>query len=152
MLINRWRVAVLKKDIMTISSCFTEDATYFDPLFGHISRSMIPYLWTYIAESRTQLKWDVHDLKYLGDGYWTFRNECSWTFNSNSNMQQKMTCHIQVRDGYFCGMSMAFSMHEYCSKRYGLVAKILGWNRLYQYRIRLNELRLLTAHFKINQP
>jgi hypothetical protein len=148
MLISNWKDCINQKDLNGLMQLYKEDAEYFDPLFGHLNRVGIERMWNYIFEYRTGFRIEIDSLTDEGEGYFNFRLTGLWQKNQQEPIRQDIRCHFQLESNQIVGMSMAFKMHDYCRQMFGWHGSLLGWNRIYQGRVKLNVLRELNQEIQ----
>lgn len=94
-----------------------------------------------IFEDATQCKIEIEDVVDEGDDYYT----CKWMANflhvsTSRPVLLSAKANFKLQDGKIAEHSDGFSLHKYCEQAFGIVAKIIGWNSMYQ-RARKNEFR-----------
>lgn len=116
---------------------------FFDPLYGYLNDGDVFLMWELLYGRCESFSLQTGMTVDRGDGYY----EVPLVIICQYRKQIKMTmkAFLRIENNLISEYSHAFSVHEWCRQMYGLTGNLLGWNRLYQQRIKNNARRELLA-------
>lgn len=131
-----------KQEVQGMMSYYSGDIVFFDPLADLLNgKEEVEARWKLFFEDASQCNIEIEDVVDEGDDYYT----CKWLANflhtsSGRYVHLSAKANFKMADGKIAEHSDGFSLHKYCEQVFGIVAKVIGWNSMYQ-RARKNEFR-----------
>lgn len=141
-LIIRFMEAFTVRNFSAMKELYSRDVQFFDPLFGYLSDEAVVEMWQfrYAACSDFKLTFDRYNDE--GDGYHTclYCVQYKWGNKAHQSVKQYVKAYFRISDNKIIEHSDGYSLHQWCSQRFGWTGNLLGWNRFYQQSIK-NKIR-----------
>jgi hypothetical protein len=85
------------------------------------------------------MKIEWGSIEDIGDDYFTVQWKLEFDSNETGRpVILKVKSHLRIINDKIAEQSDAYRLHQLLEQEYGIAGKLLGWNRLYQNRIKLN--------------
>lgn len=148
-LIIRFMEAFAVRDFSTMKELYSQDVQFFDPLFEYVSDGAAVDMWQFRFALCEVFELTFDNYNDEGEGYHTcyYRVKWNWGKADNQVIDMKMKAYFRVRNNQITEHSDGFSVHEWCSQRFGWSGKLFGWNRIYQQSVK-NKIRKAFLHKK----
>jgi hypothetical protein len=135
--------AFSKRDFDTMKSLCKSSIIYYDPLYGFLYDGDLFLMWEERYHNN-HFNFTSNEIKDEGDGYYTIKIQIEYFYEKK--LQQHLKAFIRIENGFISEYSHGFSVHELCKQIYGIVGRLLGWNRLFQQRLKNDARRRLLAY------
>lgn len=133
-IIERFFEEFKRRDFFQMKNFCTEDIYYFDPLYNLLRGEDLYMMWQLEYGQSNSFQLQKGEIKDEGDGYYVV--DLQIEHDAPKKIAQKIKAYLRIEDDKISEYSSAFSIHNLCKQRYGLIGNLLGWNRLYQNRIK----------------
>jgi ketosteroid isomerase-like protein len=136
--------AFKERDFNKMKDCYSSDIAYFDPIYNMLKGKEVMLMWKlrYAGLDSFSLQWK--NITDAGDGYFTVEYSIHYNSpNSGKPIIENRKAYLRIIDDKITEHSDGFSMHELCKQEFGFSGWLIGWNRMYQNRIKLNERKKL---------
>ena len=134
--INRFYSAFQKLDFATMQSCYHPDAVFNDPVFGLLDATETKAMWEMLCKRAKDFSLIYSDIKLLDDEYATCKWTAAYIFSKTGRrIVNKITAHMQFRDGLILGHTDAFDIYRWCRQAFGLTGLLLGWTSFMHRKI-----------------
>lgn len=141
-IVTAFMICFKEQDVRGMMSYYSDDIVFFDPLADLLNgKEEVAARWNLFFEDASQCNIEVEEVVDEGDDYYT----CKWVANflhsaTGRSVSLSAKANFKMVDGKIAEHSDGFSLHKYCEQAFGIVAKLIGWNSMYQ-RARKNEFR-----------
>ena len=133
-----------QRDFQKLKTFCTFDIYYFDPLYNLLRGEDVFIMWEHVYGEVDDFSLATTDFKDDGDGYYVI--DLQVNFKERKQILQAIKAYIRIEEGMVSEYSSAFSIHGLCKQRHGIIGNLLGWNRLYQNRIKNDARRKLLQY------
>jgi ketosteroid isomerase-like protein len=155
-LINKFYTAFSHKDAATMNSCYSDDIVFSDPAFGLLRGNEVRSMWEMLCENAKEFSLTFGNIIHLDDEYSTCDWVATYTFSkSGRKVVNKIRANMKFEDGKIIEHSDAFSLHKWSAQALGFTGWLLGWNRLFQRKIKNKAMKSLLTYMEknnINRP
>jgi len=136
-IIGKFYTAFANRDSSIMNSCYAEDISFYDPVFELLRGDEVRYMWQMLCANAKDLEVTSGSITDLGDGYFT----CDWTATYIFSMTGKkvvnhVRANMKIEGNQIIEHSDGFSLHKWSAQAFGLTGKLLGWNGVFQRRIK----------------
>ncbi len=136
-LISGFYKAFQQKDHRGMNRCYSDDIVFFDPAFGLLEGAQVKAMWEMLCTNAKDFNLQYGNITALGDEYYTCDWTASYTFSKTGRkVVNKIKAHMKLKDGLIIEHSDAFSLHRWSAQALGFSGWLLGWNRLFQQKIK----------------
>lgn len=134
--INRFYTAFQKLDFATMQACYHPDAVFNDPVFGLLDATETKAMWEMLCKRAKDFSLIYSDIKLLDEEYTTCKWTAAYIFSKTGRrIVNKITAHMQFRDGLILGHTDAFDIYRWCRQAFGLTGLLLGWTSFMHRKI-----------------
>jgi ketosteroid isomerase-like protein len=138
-IIKSFTKAIEQKDITQLALSYSPDIIFFDPLFGLLKNDFVFNMWKFRFDNYINMKIEWGSIEDIGDDYFTVQWKLEFDSNETGRpVILKVKSHLRIINDKIAEQSDAYRLHQLLEQEYGIAGKLLGWNRLYQNRIKLN--------------
>lgn len=138
-LIKAYFLGFQNRDFESMRNCYDENIVYFDPLYHYLNGSHVISMWKCRYYDVKNFRLHFSDILTDDNEYYTIQYQISYVSGETGNVvNQTIKSYMRVCSGKIAEHSDAFSIHQWSSMVYGAIAKLIGWNRFYQNRLKKN--------------
>ncbi len=135
--IERFYAAFQQLDYRRMNACYSEEIVFYDPVFELLRGDEVRLMWEMLCTHAQSFELQFGPVQALDHEYYT----CEWTatylFSATGRpVENRVKAHMRMADGVIIEHSDAFSVHRWSSQALGWPGRLLGWNRIFQRRIR----------------
>jgi ketosteroid isomerase-like protein len=136
-LINKFYSAFQKRDAQGMNACYSRDIVFFDPVFGLLEGDAARSMWEMLCASAKDFSLTYGNIRHLDEEYSTCDWVASYTFSKTGRkVVNKITAHMRFSGGEIVEHSDAFSIHKWSKQALGFPGWLLGWNTMFQRKIK----------------
>ena len=148
-LIEEFYAAFASGNAKTMASCYHEDITFEDPVFGILKGKAVAAMWEMLIErSKGELKIEFSDVKadkQSGSARWIASYHFSKT---NREVINHVFATFEFQDGLIIKHSDYFNLWKWTRQAFGLQGALLGWTGFMQRKIQGQARLSLTKYQK----
>ncbi|MEM9327138.1 MAG: nuclear transport factor 2 family protein [Bacteroidota bacterium] len=146
-LIEKFYSAFQELDAETMLSCYHEEVTFQDPVFGQLDSDQVRAMWPMLIE-RSGGDLAIHYDSVMADesgGYCHW--EAHYTFSKTQRpVHNNIKAVFRFQDGKIIEHHDHFSFWTWASMALGLSGAVLGWSPLVRNKVRKTSLSLLEKY------
>lgn len=135
-LIRRFYGALAARDAATMASCYTDDATFSDPVFPVLDAAAVRAMWAMLCARGKDLKVALRDVvadAESGAAHWT----ACYTFAATRRyVVNEIDATYAFRDGRIVRHLDRFDLWRWSRQALGLPGLLLGWTPMSASAIR----------------
>lgn len=136
-LIKNFYTAFQQLDAAAMNSCYSEDIVFFDPVFGLLKGAEAKTMWQMLCKNARNFSLTYSNITELDDEYCT----CDWIatytfFATGKTVVNKVKANMRFANEKIIEHSDAFSVHQWSKQAFGITGTLLGWNSIFQNRIK----------------
>ena len=144
--IQRFYSAFQKLDYRTMQDCYSEDATFYDTVFGLLNGDEVRAMWEMLCKQAKDFSLEYSNIQMLDDEYAT----CNWTARyifskTGRKIVNNIKAHMRIKNGKIVEHSDAFRLSEWAAQAFGLTGSIFGWMGFFKRKIRKTARKNLDA-------
>lgn len=135
-LLERFYSAFEAKDHATMAVCYSDDASFSDPVFPHLDATRIRAMWKMFCTGGGKL--DVsHSAVRADDATGSARWEAVYDFpKTGRRVHNKIASSFAFRDGLIVNHTDSFDFYRWSRMALGPVGLALGWTPVVQNQVR----------------
>ena len=135
-----------ERDFNKMKECYSSDIAYFDPIYNILKGNEILMMWKLRYAELNSFNLDWKNILDAGDGYYTVEYSIRYnSSNTGKSIIENRKAYLRIIGNEITEHSDGFSMHALCKQEFGFSGWLIGWNRMYQNRIKLNERKRLLS-------
>lgn len=143
-LIHKFYQCFQKLDAEGMNSCYSDDIVFFDPVFGLLEGDAAKAMWTMLCRNSKGLVLTYSNIIHLDEEYSTCDWVATYTFSKTGRkVVNRINANMRFANGKIIEHSDAFSLHKWSSQALGFSGWLLGWNSIFQRRIKNQAKRML---------
>jgi ketosteroid isomerase-like protein len=135
-LIDRFYAAFAKHDGKAMAACYTDDATFADPVFTDLSGKEPGAMWRMLTARSQDLQVELLDRAAAGDtgsAHWIAR----YTFGQTGRpVVNDVSSTFRFRDGLIMHQRDDFDFYRWTRQALGPMGVALGWTPIVQGSVR----------------
>ncbi|MBC7887577.1 MAG: nuclear transport factor 2 family protein [Ferruginibacter sp.] len=136
-LISNFYTAFQKLDYLRMNNCYSDDIVFFDPVFELLKGDEAKYMWEMLCKNARDFSLTYDNITALDDEYCTCDWVATYTFSKTGRkVVNKVRANMRFADGKIIEHSDAFSLHAWSKQALGLTGELLGWNSIFQRKIK----------------
>lgn len=152
--IERFYTAFQSRDYAGMTSCYSNDVVFFDPVFGLLNAAQVKAMWEMLCKSAKDLTIEFGNITNLGDDYYTCNWTASYTFSrTGKKVVNNIKAYMRFNDNKIIEHSDGFSIHKWSKQAFGLTGFLFGWNPYFQRKIKnsahKNLLKFMESNMKM---
>jgi ketosteroid isomerase-like protein len=144
-LIDTFYNAFQSKDYETMQKCYSDDATFNDPVFKNLDATETRAMWEMFCKNGKELEITYKNIISEGEiglAEWT----ATYVFSKTG---RKVTNHIRaeftILDGKIISHTDSFNLYKWSAQALGLPGLLLGWTPIIRNKIRATAQQSLKA-------
>ncbi len=136
-LIEKFYTAFQQLDAATMNSCYSDEIVFFDPVFGLLKEEEAKCMWEMLCKNAKNFSLMYGNITTLDEEYSTCDWMAKYTFSATGKtVINKVKANMRFTDGKIIEHSDAFSVHQWSKQAFGVVGILLGWNTIFQNKIK----------------
>lgn len=136
-LIEKFYTAFQQLDAATMNSCYSDEIVFFDPVFGLLKEEEAKCMWEMLCKNARNFSLTYGNITTLDEEYSTCDWMAKYTFSATGKtVINKVKANMRFTDGKIIEHSDAFSVHQWSKQAFGVVGILLGWNTIFQNKIK----------------
>ena len=151
-LIERFYTAFQELDAAEMISCYHDQVSFQDPVFGELNSEQVKAMWNMLIE-RSKGNLAIHYDSVMADEVGGFCHwEAHYTFSkTNRYVHNSIKAVFRFQDGKIIEHHDHFSFWSWASMALGFSGTILGWTPFMRNKVRKTSLDLLAKYME-RQP
>ena len=130
--------AFAERDFNKMKLLYHQDISYFDPLCGYLNGDQVISMLEEIYGCLNDFRLEQTGIRDKGDGYFIIDFIVFYTsLKSGNKIALKIKAYLKMDNQKITEQSHGYSLHDLFKQEFGFVGWLLGWNRLYQNRIKI---------------
>lgn len=146
--VTRLYTAFARRDHVGMAACYTDDATFSDPVFRGLKGSQVKAMWRMLCERGTDLVIEFRDVKVDGDhasAHW----EARYTFSTTGRkVHNVIDARFTLRNGLIHAHEDVFHLWRWTRMALGPTGALLGWSPMVQNKLRTEAMKGLELFMK----
>ena len=135
-LISRFYSAFASGDHGTMAASYTDDASFSDPVFPHLSAAEVRAMWRMFCTSGNEIKVSFSDVK-ADDRAGSARWDALYRFpKSGREVHNRISASFEFREGKILRHQDDFDFYAWTRMALGPVGIALGWTPLVKGQVR----------------
>ena len=134
--IRRLYAAFDAHDGATMAACYTDDATFSDPVFPDLRDCTVRDMWTMLTSRAEDLKVELHEHdadETTGSAHWI----AHYTFRTGRKVTNDIQASVQFReDGLIAEHTDDFDFWKWSRQALGPPGLLLGWTPIVRNKVR----------------
>jgi ketosteroid isomerase-like protein len=135
-IIQKFYTAFQQKDWRAMQSCYHDNATFSDPVFGKLSAMEAKAMWHMLLQSNASI-----DLTFRVDSTSGESGACHWEAKyifskTGRHVHNIIDSSLEFLDGKIVRQDDTFDLWRWSGMALGWPGKLLGWSGLIQNKIR----------------
>ena len=148
-LIVTFYTAFQQLDHAAMNRCYSEDAVFFDPVFGLLQGDAVKAMWEMLCVNARDFSLVFSNINELDGEYVTCEWVASYTFSGTGRkVVNQVKANMRFAGGQIIEHSDAFSLHQWSKQALGNTGVLFGWNSFFQRRIKNQATRKLQYFMK----
>ena len=136
-LIKKFYTAFQQLDATAMNSCYSDDIVFFDPVFGLLKGTEAKAMWQMLCKNARNFSLTFGNITELDDEYCTCDWVATYTFSATGKtVVNKVKANMRFAGEKIIEHSDAFSVHQWSKQAFGITGTLLGWNSIFQNRIK----------------
>ncbi len=136
-LIEKFYTGFQQLDATVMNSCYSEDIVFFDPVFGLLKGEEARSMWQMLCKNALRFSLTYDNIVPLDEEYCTCDWQATYIFSATGKLVvNKVKANMRFADGKIIEHSDAFSVHKWSKQAFGLMGTLIGWNSLFQNKIK----------------
>ena len=136
-LIKKFYTAFQQLDATAMNSCYSDDIVFFDPVFGLLKGTEAKAMWQMLCKNARNFSLTYGNITALDDEYCTCDWVATYTFSATGKtVVNKVKANMRFANEKITEHSDAFSVHQWSKQAFGITGTLLGWNSIFQNRIK----------------
>jgi ketosteroid isomerase-like protein len=137
--IHRFYSAFQKLDYKTMQDCYTDDAIFYDTVFGLLTAEELKAMWEMLCKQAKDFSLEYSNIQLLDEEYATCNWTARYTFSKTGRkVVNKIKAHMRFKNGKIIEHSDAFRLGEWATQAFGLPGILFGWMGFMKRKIRKN--------------
>jgi len=150
-LIADFFTAMHQHDFSKMQNIYANDIAFFDPMFQYFNEGQVMMMWRFRIENAASFSVDFSNITDEGDGYFTVDVVLHYVNPKNKPIHLKMKSYLRIINNKIAEHSDAYSIHGLCKQERGISGNWIGWNRMYQNRLKLEAKKAVLAYAQSTQ-
>ncbi|QSE96602.1 nuclear transport factor 2 family protein [Fulvivirga lutea] len=144
-LITKFYEAFQNRDAETMASCYHEDITFEDPVFGELKEQHASNMWRMLlkqGDSELKIRYsNVNASDSVGSCNW----EADYHFSKTGRLvKNRIKANFKFKDGLIIDHRDSFSMWKWAQMALGPVGLLLGFTPIIKNKVRAQALKALS--------
>lgn len=136
-LIKNFYTAFQQLNATAMNSCYSDDIVFFDPVFGLLKGTEAKAMWQMLCKNARNFSLTFGNIIELDDEYCTCDWVATYTFSATGKtVVNKVKANMRFANEKIIEHSDAFSVHQWSKQAFGITGILLGWNSIFQNRIK----------------
>ncbi len=136
-LVEKFYTAFQRLDAAAMNSCYSNDIVFFDPVFGLLKGAEAKCMWQMLCKNAKDFSLTFGNITALDEEYSTCDWVASYTLSATGKkVVNTIKANMRFTDGKIIEHSDAFSVHKWSKQAFGLMGMLLGWNSIFQNKIK----------------
>ena len=136
--IDAYFTAFVERDFNKMKSFYHQEVSYFDPLCGYLNGLQVVSMFEVIYGCLNDFKLEETAVRDQGDGYFIIDFIVFYTsLKTGNKIALNIKAFLKLEDQKITEQSHGYSLHNLFKQEYGFAGWLLGWNRFYQNRIKI---------------
>lgn len=135
-LVNRFYASFAAGDAEAMASCYDDDITFEDPVFGELTGADPGDMWRMLCANATDLEVE-HSIE-VADATTALTNwVATYTFSATGRaVRNEIVANMRFVDGKISDHRDSFSVWKWSSQALGTTGRLLGWSPLVKRKVR----------------
>lgn len=146
-MIEKFYAAFQNKDAETMISCYADDITFEDPVFGMLKDDDAKAMWRMLCRNARNLRVEVSDINASlkkGSAHW----EAWYTFGKTGrNVHNVVEATFEFKDGKIVKHTDSFNLYKWASQALGFKGWLFARTASFKNKMQMQTHKLL-AEFK----
>src|SRR5689334_3081727 len=146
--ITNFYSAFQKLDAATMTSCYSDDIVFNDPVFGLLHGDEARSMWEMLCKNAKEFSLTFSNIELLDEEYATCNWTATYTFSKTGRkVVNNVKAFMKLKDGKIIEHSDAFKISTWASQALGWKGALFGWmgwmKRKIQKNARINLIRFI---------
>lgn len=134
--LDRFYSAFLKLDYETMQSCYSDNASFSDPVFRNLNAKEVKAMWRMLCEAATDLEIEYQIIS-VDETEGSLKWHATYSFSSTGRkVVNRISANFEFEDGLIKSHRDHFNLHRWAGMALGTTGWLLGWTPLVRNKIR----------------
>ncbi|MBB2151003.1 nuclear transport factor 2 family protein [Pedobacter gandavensis] len=151
-LITKFYTAFQNKDITGMQECYSDQATFSDPVFTNLNAKELRSMWAMLIQSGKDMRIEFSAVESIENGaraHW----DAYYTFSATGNkVLNQVDAHFVIENGKIIQHQDQFDFYKWSKQALGLTGMLLGWTSFLRNKVRKQASAKLAAYISRKNP
>lgn len=151
-LITKFYTAFKNKDVKGMQDCYSDQATFSDPVFSHLDAAALRAMWAMLIHSGKDMRIEFSAVKATEQGanaHW----DAHYTFSATGRkVWNQVDAQFIIENGKIIHHEDHFDFYKWSKQSLGLTGMLLGWTSFLRNKIRKQASAKLAAYMSRKNP
>lgn len=145
-LITKFYTAFKNKDVAGMQDCYSDQATFSDPVFTDLNAQQVRAMWAMLIQSGKDMRVEFTAVKATEDGaaaHW----DAYYTFSATGRkVWNQVDAQFIIENGKIVQHRDQFDFHKWSKQALGLTGMLLGWTSFLRNKVKKQASDKLAAY------
>ena len=145
-LITKFYTAFKNKDVAGMQGCYSDQATFSDPVFTDLNAQQVRAMWAMLIQSGKDMRVEFTAVKATEDGaaaHW----DAYYTFSATGRkVWNQVDAQFIIENGKIVQHRDQFDFHKWSKQALGLTGMLLGWTSFLRNKVKKQASDKLAAY------
>lgn len=149
-LITKFYTAFKNKDVAGMQDCYSDKATFSDPVFTDLDAAQVRAMWAMLIKSGKDMRVEFSAVKATENGA-TAHWDAHYTFSATGRkVWNQIDAQFLIEDGKIVQHRDHFDFYTWSKQSLGLTGKLLGWTSFLRNKVKKQASDKLAAYMSKN--
>ena len=145
-LITKFYTAFKNKDVAVMQDCYSDQATFSDPVFTDLNAQQVRAMWAMLIQSGKDMRVEFTAVKATEDGA-TAHWDAYYTFSATGRkVWNQVDAQFIIENGKIVQHRDQFDFHKWSKQALGLTGMLLGWTSFLRNKVKKQASDKLAAY------
>lgn len=149
-LITKFYTAFQNKDVAAMQDCYSDQATFSDPVFTDLNAAQVRAMWAMLIKSGKDMRVEFSAVKATENGA-TAHWDAHYTFSATGRkVWNQVDAQFIIENGKIVQHRDQFDFYTWSKQSLGLTGKLLGWTSFLRNKVKKQASDKLAAYMSKN--
>ncbi|MBC8985472.1 nuclear transport factor 2 family protein [Pedobacter sp. N36a] len=149
-LITKFYTAFKNKDVAGMQECYSDQATFSDPVFTDLNAVQVRAMWAMLIKSGKDMRVEFSAVKATENGA-TAHWDAHYTFSATGRkVWNQIDAQFIIENGKIIQHRDQFDFYTWSKQSLGLIGRLLGWTSFLRNKVKKQASDKLTAYISKN--
>lgn len=151
-LITKFYTAFQNKNIAGMQDCYSDQATFSDPVFTNLNATALRAMWAMLIQSGKDMRIEFSAVKATENGA-TAHWDAYYTFSATGRkVLNQIDAQFVIENGKIIRHQDQFDFYKWSKQSLGLTGMLLGWTSFLRNKVRKQASAKLAAYMSRKNP